>query len=185
MASTKDEITAIAVEHGYTGKKPDSIAKAIDALADTLAGEDVTGSRSISGAVKALAPYIGGGGGGTTLGALVNIVTNLSESTFFVSTSAYDITNTQYIQETEDALADATNVCIAYGEEFFAPAGCYVAISYRVPSDWSTDSLQVYIDDEPVTSGFECRVISQSNTYIAYVTMQIPDNTLYIDFGIE
>lgn len=65
MASTKDEITAIAVEHGYTGRKPDSIAKAIDALADTLAGEDVSSPRSIAGAIHALAPYIGSGGGGT------------------------------------------------------------------------------------------------------------------------
>lgn len=74
MASTKDEITAIAVEHGYAGAKPASIAGAIDALADTLAGEDVMGSRSISGAVKAIAPYIGsGGGGGAKTGKLVCI----------------------------------------------------------------------------------------------------------------
>ena len=59
----KEEITKIAVEHGYDGAKPKSIAQAIDALADTLAGEDVTGSRSIDGAIHALAPYIGSGGG--------------------------------------------------------------------------------------------------------------------------
>lgn len=67
----KEEITKIVVEQGYEGAKPKSIAQAIDALADTLAGEDVTGSRSISGAIHALAPYIGsGGGGGGELGPL-------------------------------------------------------------------------------------------------------------------
>lgn len=70
MASTKDEITAIAVEHGYTGRKPDSIAKAIDALADTLAGTDVKSGRSIAGAIHALAPHIGSGSGGAALGAM-------------------------------------------------------------------------------------------------------------------
>lgn len=76
----KEEITKIAVEQGYDGAKPKSIAQAIDALADTLAGEDVTGSRSIAGAVKALAPYIGGGG--TTLGSMqYAVVYDTSEPT--------------------------------------------------------------------------------------------------------
>lgn len=60
----KEEITKIAVEQGYEGAKPKSIAQAIDALTDTLAGEDVKSGRSVVGAVKALAPYIGSGGGG-------------------------------------------------------------------------------------------------------------------------
>lgn len=59
----KEEITKIAVEQGYEGAKPKSIAQAIDALTDTLAGEDVKSGRSVVCAVKALAPYIGGGGG--------------------------------------------------------------------------------------------------------------------------
>jgi len=59
----KEEITKIAVEQGYEGAKPKSIAQAIDALTDTLSGEDVKSGRSVVGAVKALAPYIGTGGG--------------------------------------------------------------------------------------------------------------------------
>lgn len=69
MATIADELNAISVEHGYTGAAPKTIAGAIDALADTLAGTDVEERRTIAGAVKALAPYIGGGGGGS-LGAL-------------------------------------------------------------------------------------------------------------------
>ena len=69
MATIADELNAISVEHGYTGAAPKTIAEAIDALADTLAGEDVDSGRSIASAIHALAPYIGSGGG-TTLGPL-------------------------------------------------------------------------------------------------------------------
>lgn len=63
MATIADELNAISVEHGYTGAAPKTIAGAIDALADTLAGTDVEERRTIAGAIHALAPYIGGGGG--------------------------------------------------------------------------------------------------------------------------
>ena len=81
MATIADELNAISVEHGYTGAAPKTIAGAIDALADTLAGTDVEGKRTIAGAVKALAPYIGGGGG-TTLGSMqYAVVYDTSEPT--------------------------------------------------------------------------------------------------------
>lgn len=66
------EITKIAVEHGYNGVAPRTITGAIDALADTLAGSDVDSGQTVAQAVRALAPYIGSGGGGTTLGSLQN-----------------------------------------------------------------------------------------------------------------
>lgn len=60
--SIKSEILDIAEEHGYTGTAK-TTAAAINALADTLAGEDVTGGRTVASAIHALSPYIGGGGG--------------------------------------------------------------------------------------------------------------------------
>lgn len=60
----KEEITKIAVEQGYEGAKPKSIAQAIDALTDTLAGEDVKSGRSVVDAIRKYAPYVGGGGSG-------------------------------------------------------------------------------------------------------------------------
>lgn len=66
----KEEITKIAVEQGYEGAKPKSIAQAIDALTDTLAGEDVKSGRSVVDAIRKYAPYVGDGGGGTTLGSM-------------------------------------------------------------------------------------------------------------------
>lgn len=59
----KEEITKIAVEQGYEGAKPKSIAQAIDALTDTLAGEDVKSGRSVVDAIRKYAPYVGSGGG--------------------------------------------------------------------------------------------------------------------------
>lgn len=82
MATIADELNAISVEHGYTGAAPKTIAGAIDALADTLAGTDVEERRTIAGAVKALAPYIGSGGGGTTLGPLQNEVLTLDMTSY-------------------------------------------------------------------------------------------------------
>ena len=63
MSTIAQEILAIATEHGYEGAAQPTIAGAINALADTLAGSDATDGSTIAGAVKALAPYIGGGGG--------------------------------------------------------------------------------------------------------------------------
>lgn len=63
------EIMRIAVEHGYEGTQIKTITGAIDALADTLAGSDVDSGQTVAQAVRALAPYIGSGGG-VSLGAL-------------------------------------------------------------------------------------------------------------------
>lgn len=41
-----------------------SITSAINAITDQLAGEDVTGGKTVEGAINALAPYMTGGGGG-------------------------------------------------------------------------------------------------------------------------
>ena len=61
MGRTLDELREVAVAHGYSGDEPKTIAGAIDALADTLAGEDIDSGRTIAEAVRALAPYVGGG----------------------------------------------------------------------------------------------------------------------------
>lgn len=68
IGSIAAEIERIAVEHGYEGPTGMSIVGAMDALADTLAGEDVHGGATIAEAVRAIAPHIGSGGGGTQYG---------------------------------------------------------------------------------------------------------------------
>lgn len=61
IGTIASELVSIATEHGYEGPQDLTIAGAIDALADTLAGEDVDSGRTIAEAVRALAPYVGGG----------------------------------------------------------------------------------------------------------------------------
>lgn len=61
--SVKSEVLDIAREHGFDGNAR-TTTEAFNALADTLAGSDVDGGRTVASAIHALGPYIGGGGGG-------------------------------------------------------------------------------------------------------------------------
>ena len=65
IASAFNDIT---VAKGGTPNKSGTIAGAIDALNDTLAGSDQPASVTIEGAIKRLGENIGGGGGGSTIG---------------------------------------------------------------------------------------------------------------------
>ena len=65
MSTIAQEIMSIATAHGYQGTAQPTIAEAVNALADTLAGEDVAGGRTIAEAVRNIAPYVGGGGAAT------------------------------------------------------------------------------------------------------------------------
>lgn len=60
----------IAVAHGGTANKSGTIAGAIDALNDALAGSDQPAAQTIEGGVRLLGEHIGGGG---TLGAIIMV----------------------------------------------------------------------------------------------------------------
>lgn len=69
----RSEYYELAKKLGYTGSEPSTTAGAIDALADTLAGSDVDSGKTVAQAVRALAPYVGsGGGGGIEMEELLN-----------------------------------------------------------------------------------------------------------------
>lgn len=72
MSTIAQEINAITEAQGGTATGQ-TIAEAVNALADTLAGEDVAGGRTIAEAVHNIAPYVGGGGGGASVGDLVAV----------------------------------------------------------------------------------------------------------------
>ena len=59
MANIRKAIADIAVANGYEGGEPQTIISALDALTDTLAGDDEDGGGSVGEAVRALAPYVG------------------------------------------------------------------------------------------------------------------------------
>ena len=191
MATIADELNAISVEHGYTGAAPKTIADAIDALADTLAGTDVKSGRSIAGAIHALAPYIGSGGGGAELGPLVGMIAGGAkeneEINVYVSTTPYDITSGETYSDALTPVYSNTNVLGIQGNSvsISAPSGCYVVILATVPNGWTTDSLNIHDAgySQQITSGFECRVFSDDYYTNALFTMQIPANGLTVDFG--
>ena len=181
MATIADELNSISVEHGYTGAAPKTIAGAIDALADTLAGTDVEGKRTIAGAVKALAPYIGGGG---SLGEIVGVNTDGTKATGIiigVSTTPFDITSGETSSDVQGSIIDNVNVFITNGTFANSPSGCYIVVQATVSSGWTTDSLTVYDGSRSgqITSGFDCRVLDGS----VFFTMQIPADGLVVDFG--
>ena len=63
-----DAINTIAAAQGGTPDKSGTIAGAIDALNDALAGSDQEKARTIEDAVVLLGEHIGGGGGGGSFG---------------------------------------------------------------------------------------------------------------------
>lgn len=200
----KEEITKIAVEQGYEGAKPKSIAQAIDALADTLAGEDVSSPRSIAGAIHALAPYIGSGGeGGVTLGPLTNITMAFDNASAFkdgngvpiyISTSAFDISGDSW-STIGEAVEENANVLLNNPiENRFTGARassglfiCFSATSYDETYDSSNLKVYTYTadpEDPPqiITEGYQCSVVSYGSNYVVYVTAQVPENGIMFEF---
>ena len=67
MPTKYDALIAIANKlagHDVSGQHPRTVAGAIDAITDTLAGADVNSGMTIADAIGSLAPYVNGGGGG-------------------------------------------------------------------------------------------------------------------------
>ena len=63
MTTVAKEIMNLARKAGYEGEDKTNVVKAIDALADTLAGENLEQATNVAAAIKKLQPYVGGGGG--------------------------------------------------------------------------------------------------------------------------
>lgn len=67
----------IAVAQGGTASKSGSIADAIDALNDALAGSDQAPAQTIEQAVRLMGEHVGsGGGGGAAWGNATEVITN-------------------------------------------------------------------------------------------------------------
>lgn len=84
------EFIDIAVAHGYAGPQEElSVQEAIDALTDTLAGSDVDSGRTIAEAVRALAPYIGAGGGSQRVELFNETVTTVENDGYATAVLAF------------------------------------------------------------------------------------------------
>lgn len=195
----KEEITKIAMEQGYDGAKPKSIAQAIDALTDTLAGEDVKSGRSVVDAIRKYAPYVGSGGGGTTLGAIQAVyfdkfnAEQLNDSlTFYASLQEFDVSGSSAgaidLNLIENANLQDTKSFDNSGMAGYAvSSGMYVcAIAASPSAAYGPSSLKVYVnpDDDPqlVTDGYECNVVTDPDGYYVFVTAQVPANGIKFEF---
>lgn len=161
MATIADELNAISVEHGYTGAAPKTIAGAIDALADTLAGTDVEERRTIAGAVKALAPYIGGGGGGS-LGVGHTIA------------GANGKMVQAYATRPDDILTALPNIQFTAGDVGYVmlPAGVYACVM--------AESNSTVVDDEDNVIESEIVEIEQGGTTLYIICFVMPDADVLI-----
>ena len=144
MATIADEINAISVEHGYTGAAPKTIAGAIDALADTLAGEDVSSGRSIAGAINALAPYIGSGGGSGFEPKGMNEIT-IDESILGTGPLGFNAGTNEPSTDGPRIAFDHANVCMVTNESSIVICGgLNVVASLPLASGVDADSVGVF-----------------------------------------
>lgn len=96
-----------------------SVNKALDILADALAGEDVEVPMTQQGAILALAQYVGGGGGGVDVGAPWRDIIGLEEAPSVGDTlpSPYDTVMADYVM-VGDAIVAGSAAVLAAGTTF-------------------------------------------------------------------
>ena len=191
MATIADELNAISVEHGYTGAAPKTIAGAIDALTDTLAGEDIEERRTIAGAIHALAPYIGSGGGGGFEPKGMNEIS--------ISESILGTGNVSFTAGTNEPSTDGPtimlvgNVCEVTDVTFISLCGgLNVLVTLPLASGVDADSVCVFHDASEVPSTKKVTTLPSGDRmlFIAFKTPEAGDgitNELNIktEFGIE
>ena len=190
MATIADELNAISVEHGYTGAAPKTIADAIDALADTLAGEDIEERRTIAGAIHALAPYIGGGGGGgfepgSPLGIMVatSSVLNVPEGEYFLFCidSRGPLQSMQDINSYGNVYRGVSTLDSQSFRNFgIVGGGLYVALAVTIDAAGDADKVQVHFSTNNIEDVM--RFVAGNNVIISF---QVPESDLDADIIIR
>ena len=173
MPTKYDALIAIANKlagHDVSGQHPRTVAGAIDAITDTLAGADVNSGMTIADAIGSLAPYVNGGGGGLPeLGDAVPIwvldsYTPPKDNPFANSLKAV------VGGETVAELLQADEV---YAEYIRVASGAVASIAL-----WDAD------EDAPWGRSVEARVIYRDDEYAYYPGFDITSLTLDPDDGI-
>ena len=121
-----------------------------------------------------------------SLGAMTFVGTMGSDGvSIYASTTPYDITSGETISDINTSIYNDTDVFIASIDSINMPSGCYVMVQASVPTDWTTDSLTVYDanGEQQITSGFECKMASETYYASAFFTMQVPADGLSVSFG--
>ena len=125
-----------------------SVNKALDILADALAGQDVTVPMTQQGAILALAQYVGGGGGGVDVGTPTYIVGGSTAPEIGDYTSDYSDVISGI------AIGDAIIVPIAmFSTVSFVAAGATVTTCPSMDDDPTACAAYVVtVDDGQITA---------------------------------
>lgn len=148
------EINAIVTENGGTASTDGTIIGALDALADTLAGENVERQDSITRAIEALAPYISTGAPVHSIAFDEDYEGQVEFAVLEYSTEIFDpigepLTETAagtllivYARIAEESAADhiLTNLCVLVGGETVETG---LPISSQ-PDDYGAGGMCVY-----------------------------------------
>lgn len=136
-------INDIAAAQGGTPAKPATIAGAIDALNDALAGSDQKAARTIEDAVVLLGEHIGGGGGGGTydVKCYEKDGQSATETNSFVYLAEWSnnawvpVEGTSHIDEAEsgvvlivDSAVEYQNIMVLSTVDFTSPDFCSYAL---------------------------------------------------------
>ena len=158
----------IAVAQGGTASKSGTIAGAIDALNDALAGSDQPAEQTIEAAVRLLGEHISqGGGGGSCVGTLGRVFTGTTDAS--VGDAAYPNTP-MYV--TQMALGDNTALRCYYSLDDMSRSYIYAVAS----------GLSVSTEVIPGADGFnyhetlyKCTLNGDENDGYTYKTITLLD----------
>lgn len=148
-----DAFNDIAVKQGGQADKSGTIAGAVDALTDALAGSDVAQGATIEDGVRVLGEYISGGGGGGSFGAL-NYCINKVGNEYSVCA---------YVTPTNDGYIFTAKLA---NEQIPIPANAYIG----VPSRFNL-TFALYDDDN--------ETIGDALTKVATVDFEGDNTDLY------
>lgn len=150
-------LASVVADEDKTALGDGSVNKALDVLADAMAEHDVSVPQTNAGAILALAQYIGGGGGGTTLGTVSGVIRDVLEAHAGDSTdcSAAVVVIKVGNQVVTDSYA--TYASVPGGIEYCA-AGATVDAVFNVIFDEPDPTLQVVFR--------WCTIDEESNEYL-------------------
>lgn len=164
----------IAVAQGGTADNSGTIAGAVDALTDALAGSDVAQGATIEDGVRVLGEYIGGGGG--SIGSVIYGAFDKSAAAPIVGGAepeeSFDIGST---------LFDANDVVFEVdgGRIIQARAGFYIQCAPNaVPDKLFAIAIG---DDDLISKVEELPVNTRTLAGAPFVLLQLPDNSIGAD----
>lgn len=161
----------IAVANGGTADNSGTIAGAVDALTDALAGSDVAQGATIEDGVRVLGEYIGGGGG-VSLG---NAVYDTFYSSATIPVVGGNVPEDSYNVGVAATNADGEPVISVEGTIMEIRAGLYIT---ALPNNVPLKLFAFTADPTGITNVEELPVNTRTVEDAPYKLVQLPDNSI-------